>query len=92
MKLVVTAALSALILSGPALAQTPVKPPIYASRPNGDGDPNAISCYAGLETTSRIYHKQCKSNAEWARIHAAIHNQCGGCGSFAPSSAPIFPR
>jgi len=67
MKLALTITLSTLLLSAPSFAATA---PVYASKPTGAGDPNTISCYAG-DATSRIQHKQCKSNAEWARIHSA---------------------
>jgi hypothetical protein len=93
MKLMLTIALSALTLGGSGCALTAPKEHVYASRPVGDGDPNATSCYAWLDTGSRMHHKQCKSNAEWARIQAATRNQCGGCQNFpSPSSAITFPR
>lgn len=91
MKLVFRIALSALTLCGPACVPTAPKEPVYASRPIGDGDPNVISCYAWLDT-SRMHHKECKRNAEWARIQARSHNQCGGCYGFPASSAITFPR
>jgi hypothetical protein len=82
MRAILTVTISALMLSGCA-----TKALIYASRPTGDGDPNAISCYSGIDNTSRIKHKQCKSNAQWARVEAGIRSQATD-GSFVPSLTP----
>ena len=82
MKAITTIALSVLVLSGCV-----TKTPILASRPIGDGNPSAISCYSGVDNTSRIKHKQCKSNAEWARIQMASR-QGSGDGAFVPSLTP----
>jgi hypothetical protein len=73
MKATLTIALSALVLSGCA-----PKTPILASMPRGDGNPSAISCYSGLDETSRIKHTQCKTNAEWARIRIDIDKSFPG--------------
>jgi len=83
MKAILTIALSALVLSGCA-----TKTPIYATRPTGDGDPNAISCYSGVDNTSRIKHKQCYSNAVWARIQMANSRGSGNYGGFVSSLTP----
>ena len=85
MKPFLVIALAALMLSGCA-----TKTPLYASRPVGDGDPDAIRCYAGLENTSRLHHKQCKSNAEWARVEEGIRSQTNDAG-FVPSLNPTPP-
>ena len=79
MSRILTIALSALTLTAPALAHSaPEAAKIYAGRPVGDGDPNAISCYPAERTVSRVMPLVCKTNAEWARIQIHIHNQCGG--------------
>jgi hypothetical protein len=78
MKLLLTIALSVLTISVPAFAQTAVEAPVYATRPVGDGDPNAISCYVETSGIWRIHAKQCKTNAEWARIRIANRNQFRG--------------
>lgn len=85
---ILTIALCALTLTTPALAHSaPEAAKVYATRPVGDGNPNAISCYPAGRTVSRVVPIVCKTNAEWARIQIAIHNQCLGCGQF-PSLAP----
>lgn len=83
MKVILIVALSALLLSGCA-----TKTPILASKPTGDGNPDAISCYSGLDNTSRIKQKQCKSNAEWARIQMASRRGSGDYGGFVSSLTP----
>jgi hypothetical protein len=74
MNRILTFTLSALMLSAPALAQTaPEQPPIYKDKPNGSGDPGAMSCYRPLLSDSRVNRLECKHNSEWARIYADDH-------------------
>ena len=87
MDLALKIVLSTFLLSAPALAATA---PIYASKPTGAGDPNAISCFVG-DATSRIQHPHCKSNAEWARIQAAQPDKRASYYAPFASSAPA-PR
>ena len=79
--------LSALMLSAPALAQTaPEQPRIYKDQPDGQGDPNAISCYRPPSSFSHIGRSDCRPNSEWAQITASnnrnspldIGNRAGG--------------
>jgi len=70
MKLSLTIALSALMLSVPALADTvPAGVKLRAYPPVGNGDPNAISCWA-WRTTPPIRGLQCARNSDWARWNA----------------------
>ena len=87
MNRMLTFTLSALMLSAPALAQTaPEQPKIYQDKPNGQGDPGAISCYRPPSSFSRVARLDCRPNSEWAQIHAAdnhtgaldIGNRAGG--------------
>ena len=87
MSRILTCTLSALMLSASALAQTaPEQHQIYKDKPNGQGDPHAISCYRPVSSFSRINTLDCKSNAEWAQISVSdkrngpldIGNRAGG--------------
>jgi hypothetical protein len=70
MNRILTFTLSALMLSAPALAQTaPEQRQIYKDKPNGQGDPGAISCYRPSSSFSRISRLDCRRNSEWAQIH-----------------------
>jgi len=72
-------ALCALSVSVPALAHSaPREPKVYPTRPEGNGNPSSISCYLKDGTLSRIATKVCKTNAEWARIQAAINENFPG--------------
>jgi hypothetical protein len=87
MNRILTFTLSALMLSAPALAQTaPEERQIYVGRPNGHGDPAAISCYRPPSSTSLVARLDCRPNSEWAQISAHsnrdgaldIGNKAGG--------------
>ena len=68
---ILTFTLSALMLSAPALAQTaPEERQIYINKPNGHGDPAAISCYRPPSSLSRVSRLDCRPNSEWAQISA----------------------
>ena len=69
MSRILTAALLVLILSAPALADTvPEGVALRAYQPVGNGDPNAISCWA-WRVTPPVRGLQCARNAVWKRIN-----------------------
>ena len=71
MRRILTVTFSALMLSAPALAQTaPEQRKVYTEKPNGAGDPSAISCYQAPTSFSRVKKMDCRPNAEWAQIFA----------------------
>ena len=72
MNRILTFTICALMLSAPALAQTAPERKMYDVRPIGDGDPAGISCYPSPSSLSRIRKLECRSNAEWASLNAAI--------------------
>ena len=73
MSRILTAALFVLTLSAPALADTvPEGFTLRAYPPVGNGDPNAISCWA-WRTTPPIRGLQCARNSEWKRINDNAH-------------------
>ena len=87
MNRIITITLAALMLSGPALAQTaPAQRTISMNKPNGQGDPAAISCYRPPSSFSRVSRLDCRPNSEWAQIFAQdnrggsldIGNKAGG--------------
>jgi len=87
MSRILTFTLSALMLSASALAQTaPEQHQIYKDKPNGQGDPHAISCYRPPSSFSRVSRLECRYNSEWAQITASdnhsgpldIGNRAGG--------------
>ena len=69
MNRILTFTLSALMLSAPALAQTAPEQKINKDKPNGSGEPGAISCYRPPSSYSRIDRLDCRPNADWARVH-----------------------
>jgi hypothetical protein len=70
MKLSLTIVLSALMLSAPAFADTVSEgAKLYAYQPVGNGDPNAITCWA-WRTTPPVRRLQCARNSDWARLNA----------------------
>jgi hypothetical protein len=72
MNRILTFALSMLMLSAPALAQTaPEQRKIYTEKPIGEGDPGATSCYPEPSSMSRVRKMDCRLNSEWASIYAA---------------------
>jgi hypothetical protein len=81
MKLILTIALSTLMLSASAFAGTaPEGFTLRAYPPTGNGDPNAISCWA-WRTTSPIRGLQCARNSEWSRLNGRSFDSYTG-GSF----------
>lgn len=46
---------------------------IFKDKPNGQGDPAAISCYRPPSSTSRFSDLECRHNAEWAKLAAEDH-------------------
>ena len=74
MKLALTIALSTLVLSAPSLADTvPEGVPLRAYPPVGNGDPNAISCWA-RRVTPPIRGLQCARNSSWKRFNGPSPN------------------
>ena len=72
MSRILTAAIFVLTLSGPAFADTlPEGIKLRAYEPVGNGDPNAISCWA-WRVTPPIRGLQCARNSEWARRNTTI--------------------
>jgi hypothetical protein len=72
MNRILTAALFVLTLSAPVLADTVsegVK--LRAYPPVGNGDPNAISCWA-YRTTPPVRGLQCARNSYWARLNGRL--------------------
>ena len=47
---------------------TPEQRQISANKPNGRGDPSAISCYRPPSSTNRFSELECRRNSEWAQI------------------------
>ena len=87
MNRILTFTLSALMLSAPALAQTASEQrQIFKDQPNGQGDPQAISCYRPPSSFSHVSRLDCRPNSEWAQISASnnrngpldIGNKAGG--------------
>jgi hypothetical protein len=79
MSRILTAALLVLTLSAPALAGTvPEGIKLQAYQPVGNGDPNAISCWA-YRTTPPVRGLRCARNSYWARLNAGSgHGALGG--------------
>ena len=87
MNRIATFTLSTLMLSASALAQTTPQPhTISMNKPNGQGDPAAISCYRPPSSTSRVSRLDCRPNSQWAQIYASdnrggaldLGNRAGG--------------
>src|SRR5579872_4439416 len=77
---ILTAALFVLTLSAPALAGTvPEGVKLRAYPPVGNGDPNAISCWA-YRTTPPIRGLQCAPNSVWARLNNNVNGLYLGDG------------
>jgi hypothetical protein len=78
MSRILTAALFVLTLSAPALADTVPKGfTLRAYPPVGNGDPNAISCWA-WRTTPPVRGLQCARNSHWARLNGRTPNWDSG--------------
>ena len=70
MRRILTAAFLVLTLPAPALAgPVPQGVTLRAYEPVGNGDPNAISCWA-RRITPPVRDLQCARNSVWARINA----------------------
>ena len=91
--------ISALMLSAPAFADTvPKGAIIFAYQPVGNGDPNAISCWA-YRTTPPVRGLECARNSEWVRLNGAPLNggarrfwrDTSGGATFAPAFDPVGP-
>ena len=70
MRLILTMAVTTLMLGAPALGQaSPEAPKVYMQEPTGDGDPTATTCRPPQrQPNSRIPGPEvCKTNAQWAR-------------------------
>jgi len=69
MSRILTITFSALMFAAPALADTlPEGVTLRAYQPVGNGDPNAISCWA-WRTTPPVRGLQCARNSYWARLN-----------------------
>ena len=72
MSRILTAALFVLALSAPAFADTvPESVKLRAYEPVGNGDPNAVSCWA-RRITPPVRGLQCARNSDWARLNAGL--------------------
>jgi hypothetical protein len=90
MKLTLTIALSTLMLSAPAFAATvPEGVTLRAYQPVGNGDPNAISCWA-RRVSPPIRGLQCARNSVWARINASSPSFDAGQPNSAPNNGMGF--
>jgi hypothetical protein len=89
MKRLLIIAISGLALTGclkDFRKDAPEQQEIYKDKPNGHGDPAAISCYRPPSSLSRITSLECRKNSEWAKIAADdkrngpldIGNRAGG--------------
>jgi hypothetical protein len=92
MSRILTAALLVLTLSAPALAGTlPEGVKLFAYPPVGNGDPNAITCWA-YRTTPPVRGLRCARNSYWARLNAGSHHDLGSdsgppTGAMTPGAA-----
>lgn len=92
MKLPLTIALSTLVLSAPALADTiPKGARLSIWQPVGNGDPNGFSCHVGREIPPYRFVK-CHRNFVWARINARFYGDPGSdlgipTGAMSPGAA-----
>ena len=91
MKLSLTIALATLILSAPAFAdKVPEGAKLYAYRPVGNGDPNAVTCWA-YRTTPPLRGLQCARNSYWARLNHLSRNPLDGQSSQPPQMSGGLP-
>ncbi len=94
MSRILTAALFVFTISAPALADTvPEGVTLRAYEPVGNGDPNAISCWA-YRTTPPIRGLQCARNSDWARLNAGAGRFSGdtrGEATFGPAFDSFEP-
>jgi hypothetical protein len=93
MSRVQTVALFVLTLSAPALADTIVLEGVKlrVCEPVGNGDPNAISCWA-RRVTPPIRGLQCARKSDWARLNgSAGRSGASNSGILGPPSADQVP-
>ncbi len=50
---------------------------IFKDKPNGQGDPVAVSCYRPPSSTSRFSELECRRNSEWALIAVSDNRNAG---------------
>src|SRR3954462_15983157 len=92
MSRILIAVLFAIALSAPALAGTPPeRVKLRAYEPVGNGDPNAITCWA-YRTTPPVRGLRCARNSYWARLNAGSHHDLGSdsgppMGAMTPGAA-----
>src|ERR1019366_4529036 len=90
MRLILTIALSALVLCAPALAQTaPETDESYSRTPTSVGDPGTTYCLMPETAGSSRLGQVCRTSAEWARyprygMGADTHDVAG------PASIPYM--
>lgn len=88
MKLILTIATSTLMLSAAAFADTvPQEFKLRAYPPVGNGDPNAISCWA-WRATPPIRGLRCARNSYWAQLNGRVVD---GAGTAAPPQMATTP-
>ena len=69
MSRILTAAIFALTLSAPALADSiPAGATLWRDRPTGAGKPDAISCYKAATIETHIVKLHCARNWDWAQV------------------------
>lgn len=91
MSRILTGAIFVLTLSAPAFAQTvPEGVTLRAYQPVGNGDPNAISCWA-YRTTPPIRGLQCARNSEWKRLNRLSGTPWDGQNSQPPQMSGGWP-
>jgi hypothetical protein len=92
MSRILTAGLFVLTLSAPALAGTvPDGVKLRAYPPVGNGDPNAINCWA-RRTTPPVRELQCARNSYWARLNAGAprYESDKGVATLGPAPNSLF--
>src|SRR5450432_3458646 len=88
MNRILTAALLVLTLSAPASAGTvPEGVKLFSYPPVGNGDPNAISCWA-YRATPPVRGLQCARNSDWARMNAGSGRLWGDTGGVSSMGSP----
>ena len=50
---------------------------VYKDKPDGHGEPTAISCYRPPSSTSRFSDLECRRNLEWAQIAVRDNRNAG---------------
>ena len=91
MRRILTATIFVLTLSAPALADAvPEGVTLRAYQPVGNGDPNAISCWA-YRTTPPIRGLQCARNSDWKRLNRLSHDPLDGQSGQPPQMSGGWP-